>query len=168
MNYPPGREPMATFMQHQKIWLTVGGAIKTWEIIAEDDKLTWSDAPAIGTFIGGTALLWAADFFEWRNFSKKPLFALEAAIVVGGIASYAIGGKEGLFMYKDFITDPVDIVRDPKKRDAFIQASEITLGLLNPLGWLAGQAGEYVGEKIGEYKDDIFKNRFLTGPDLPF
>lgn len=155
---------MATFMQHQKIWLTVGGTIKTWEIIAEDDKLTWSDAPAIGTFIGGTTLLWATDFLEWRNFSKKPLFILEAAIVVGGVASYAIGGKEGLFMYKDFITDPVDVVRDPEKMDALMKAHRVIMAVLTLGGSEVGKAGM---EILEEYKHEIFRDRF-PGPALPF
>jgi hypothetical protein len=154
-----------SFQKHQKIWLTVGGAIATWEIISADDKLTWSDAPAIGTFVGGTAFLWATDFLEWKNFSKKPLYILEAAIVTGGIASYAIGGKEGLFTYKDFITDPIDIVRDPEKTSALMSANRVVQGIITLGG---SELVRFGVETISDFKDDIFKNRFSTGPALPF
>jgi len=154
-----------SYQKHQKIWVTVGGAIATWEIISDDDKLTWSDAPAIGTFIGGAAFLWATDFLEWKNFSKKPLYILEAAIVAGGIASYAIGGKEGLFTYKDFITDPIDIIRDPEKTSALLSAHRVLQAITTLGGSELARAGIKV---ISGYKDELFKNRYLTGPYLPF
>jgi len=154
-----------SFQKHQKIWLTVGGAVATWEIISADDELTWSDAPAIGTFIGGTAFLWATDFLEWKNFSKKPLYILEAAIVAGGIASYAIGGKEGLFTYKDFITDPVDILRDPEKTSAMLSANRVLQAVITLGGSELARAGV---EIISGYKDELFRNHWMTGPALPF
>jgi len=95
-----------TFAQHFKAGATLVHAIYTIDKIYEDDKLDWDDAPAIGRFIGGELLMWGGDILEWRNVGKKPLYIIEAAILAGGVASYAIAGRSGLVSYTEFVTEP--------------------------------------------------------------
>jgi len=141
-----------------------------WQRLAwrDDRKLTAEDIDETLLALGLLGLIWAPQIIVGVSVSTTPLLVIEAAIVTGAIASYAIGGVEGVETYVDFITDPVDIVKDPEKLDAFLQASEITLGIVNPVAWVGGQIGQYAGKKIAEYKKEIFRNRFLTGPYLPF
>lgn len=145
-------------------------ALGAWSTVAlgDDDELTWRDTPEtliLGMQLG---LIWSPQIALAIGMSTTPLNVLEVVVLAGLGASVAIGGVEGGEMYIDYITHPKEIFTDPEKTDAFIQASEITLGLVNPLGWLAGQVGQYIGEEISSYKEEIFKNRFLNWPSLPF
>jgi len=95
------------FSQHFKAVGTLVHGIYTIDKIYEDDKLDWDDTPAIMSFIGGQILIWGGDFLDWRKIHKKPLYVIEAAVLAGGIASYAIGGREGLVAYTDILTGKV-------------------------------------------------------------
>jgi len=92
------------FSHHFKAGTTLVHAIYTIDRIYEDDKLDWDDTPAIMSFIAGEALMWGSDFLDWKQVSKKPLYAIEAALLLGGVVSYAIGGREGLVTYTNIIT----------------------------------------------------------------
>ncbi len=95
------------YTQHFKAFATLTHVIYTVDKIYEDDKLDWDDTPTIMAFIGGEIVIWGADFLDWRKVSKKPLYVIEAAILAGGVASFAIGGREGLVGYTDILTGKV-------------------------------------------------------------
>jgi len=95
------------FTQHFKAAGTLVHLIYTIDKILEDDKLDWDDTPTIMVFIGGEVVMWGGDFLDWRQVSKKPLYVIEAAILLGGVASLAIGGREGLVAYTDIWTGKV-------------------------------------------------------------
>jgi len=100
--------------------------------------------------------------------SPTPLVVVEVAAVSGLVASIAIGGVEGGEKYIDYI-NPLNYpehVKDPEKIEALVQASDITLSVVNPLHIPAKMLGEFIVENIpwGE----VFKNRWVTGPLLPF
>jgi len=122
------------FSQHFKAVGTLVHGIYTIDKIYEDDKLDWDDAPTIATFIGGQILVWGGDFLDWRKIHKKPLYIIEAAVLAGGVASYAIGGREGLVAYTDILTGKIgpkdwyDVVAPEVKREAE-EAVTLTLGL---------------------------------------
>jgi len=96
-----------TITQHFKALGTLVHAVYAIDKIYEDGKLDWDDTPTIMTFIGGQALVWGGDLLDWRKVGKKPLYIIEAAILVGGVVSYAIGGREGLVTYTDVLTGKV-------------------------------------------------------------
>lgn len=75
----------------------------------DDRKITWEDAPelALGTLSLG--VLWAPEILTIASVSTTPIVVIEAAVVVGAISSYAIGGVEGVENYIDFITEPTKI-----------------------------------------------------------
>jgi len=98
---------MPTWGQHAKGFATLAFMVETHKQIYADDKLTWSDAPHVIKFGGAMTVLWGSEFLEWKSVSKKPLYILEAIVVAGGVASYAIAGEEGLYDYTDFITGDV-------------------------------------------------------------
>lgn len=89
-----------------------------------------------------------------------PLAVVEGAALAGLGISYAIGGAEGAADYIDYISNPEEIPFDRAKREAFMQASEIMVATTNPVAWVAGQGAQMIGELIGEYKSEIFKNRW--------
>lgn len=95
------------YTQHFKGIGTLVHVVYTIDRIYEDDKLDWDDTPTIMAFIGGEALIWGGDFLDWKNVGKKPLYIIEGAILLGGIASYAIGGREGLVTYTDILTGKI-------------------------------------------------------------
>ena len=73
------------------------------EAIRDDDELTWEDLDE--TIILGLSLA-----FIWRGnviLATIPgLPIVEGVVVTGAVASYAIGGTEGVGNYFDFITEP--------------------------------------------------------------
>jgi len=113
------------FSQHLKAGATLVHAIYTIDKIYEDDKLDWDDTPIIMTFIAGEAMMWGGDFLDWRKAGKKPLYAIEGALLLGGVASYAIGGREGLVTYTDIVTGKIgpgqwyDVVAPEVKKKFF-------------------------------------------------
>jgi len=91
---------------------------------------------------------------------STPLAVVEGAFIAGGVASFAIGGLEGLETYVDFFD--TDIVTDSGKSAAVVQAADIALSVVNPLHIPTKWAAENL--PWGQ----IFRNRFVTGPYLPF
>lgn len=133
--------------------------------LADDDKLTWKDTPEtliLGMQLG---LIWSPQIAVAVGMSATPLNIVEGAALTGLVASYAIGGMEGAETYVDYITDPVDMVQDPGKIDALMQANRITQGIITLGGSELARAGVDV---VSDWKDELFKNRYLTGPYLPF
>ena len=152
---------------HQKGITTIGMLWSMYQLAWRDDeKITWEDFPELAVGTGGIFLLWAPEVLTIAAVSTTPLVILEAAVVTGAVASFAIGGEEGLNTYVDYITDPVDMVQDPGKRETLIQASDIVLSVVNPLHIPQKMLAEWIVEDLpwGE----LFKNRWLTGPVLPF
>lgn len=87
--------------------ITLLHAVDTIRRIREDDKLDWDDVPKIMSFFAGEAMLWGPDFLDWKKAPMKPLYIIDAMIIGGGIASYVIGGEEGVYNYVDLITGEV-------------------------------------------------------------
>jgi len=142
----------------------------TWYALAkmDDDKLTWKDAPETVGFAAGLTWIWWDTALAITAVSSSPLVVVEVAAVTGLVASIAIGGVEGGEKYIDYI-NPLNYpehVKDPEKIEALIQASDITLSVVNPLHIPTKMLGEFIVENIpwGE----VFKNRWVTGPSLPF
>jgi len=143
-------------------------SLAAWSSVAlyDDDKLTWRDTPEtliLGMQLG---LIWSPQIALAIGMSATPLNIVEGAVLTGAIASYAIGGIEGVETYVDYISSPQEILSDPKKRDAFLKASEFTLSLANPLHIPQKMLAEWIVEDLpwGE----VFRNRWVTGPVLPF
>jgi len=126
------------------------------------------------------ALVWGMYQLAWRDdekitiedipelpISTTPLVVLEAAIVVGAVASVAIAGEEGLETYVDYInpTNWKENVQDPKKVESLVQANRIVQAAMTLGGSEITRAG---AELLMTYKDEIFRNRWVTGPYLPF
>lgn len=131
----------------------------------DDRKITIDDFPELAMGTGGLFLLWAPEILTIAGVSTTPVVVLEVAVVAGAVASYAIGGEEGLDTYVDYITDPVDIFQDPEKTESLLQAHRITQGIITLGGSEVARAG---AQFVLKYSDEIFKNRWLTGPYLSF
>lgn len=151
------------FSQHFKALGTLVHGIYTIDKIYEDDKLDWDDTPAIMSFIAGQTLIWGGDFLDWRKVHKKPLYIIEAAVLAGGIASYAIGGREGLVSYTDILTGKVtpkdwyDVVAPEigKKSDEF---------QIRAVGWVDRRLMDVQHYVEREYQEK--KSQLETGWDL--
>jgi len=115
---------------------------------------------------GMLGLIWSPQIALAIGISATPLNVVEGAALAGLAVSFAIGGVEGAETYVDYITDPVDMVQDPGKQETLIQASDITLSIINPLHIPNKMLAEWIVNDLpwGE----VFKNRWLTGPVLPF
>jgi len=142
----------------------------TWYTLAkmDDDKLTWRDAPETLALAAGFTWIWWDTALAITAVSSTPLVVVEAAVVTGLVASVAIGGLEGGEKYIDYI-NPLNYpehVKDPEKIEALVQASDITMSLINPLYIPQKMLAEWIVEDLpwGE----VFKNRWVTGPSLPF
>ena len=131
----------------------------------DDEKITWEDFPEIAMGSGGLFLLWAPEALTIAAVSTTPLVVLEAAVVIGAVASVAIAGEEGLNTYVDYITDPVDMIQDPEKAESLLLAHRIIQAGVTMGGSELARGGANL---IMDFKDEIFKNRYLTGPYLPF
>jgi len=140
------------FTTHFKAIGTLVGAIYTIDKIYEDDKLGWDDTPAIMTFIGGTAIVWAGDFLDWKKIHKKPLYIIEVAILAGGVVSYMIGGREGLVAYTDILTGKIgptewyEVVAPEVKREVK-ETYHTTVGFA---GMLIRMVGTEVQRKVDQ------------------
>jgi len=139
-----------------------------------DDEEGWEDnlkdTGAILQFAGTLYVLWIPPVVQGAIAARVgillaplavPAAIVTSAIVVGGIVSYFVDPEEGLQNYKDFLTEP-DILTDPRKREALGQAADIVLSLVNPLHIPTKWAAENLPW------NQIFRNRWVTGPYLPF
>jgi len=151
---------------HQKGITTIGMLWSMYQLAWRDDeKITLEDFPVLAMGTGGIFLLWAPEVLTIAAVSTTPLVILEAAVVTGAVASFAIGGEEGLNTYVDYITDPVDMFQDPGKAEALMQAHRIAMAGLTLGGSELTRAGV---EVLWEFREELFKNRWMTGPYLPF
>jgi len=136
---------------------------------ADDNEFTIEDIDETVYAAGMLGLIWSPQIaLAIPTFAAvaTPLTIVEGAALAGLAASFAIGGVEGAETYVDYITDPVDMFQDPGKQEALIQASDITLSLVNPLRIPQKKLAEWIVEDLPWR--EVFKNRWMTGPALPF
>jgi hypothetical protein len=131
-----------------------------YELAWRDDReITWDDWPEL---VGGTVamgVLWAPEILTIAGASTTPLVVVEVAVVVGAIASYGIGGVEGVENYIDFITEPSKIpervvftaetIYEHKIEEPLVASAEAYVG------WVDRRATEYVGwvdRRIDDFK----------------
>lgn len=142
-------------------------ALGAWTSVAygDDDELTWKDTPEtliLGMQLG---LIWSPQIALAIGMSATPLNIVEGAALTGLGLSYAIGGRQGAETYVDYITDPVDIIKNPEKAESLMQAHRVMMAGVT----LGGSEIARVGvDIITTHSQEIFKDRFLTGPYLPF
>jgi len=105
-------------------------------------------------------LIWSPQIALAIGMSSTPLNIVEGAVIAGAVASFAIGGVEGVETYVDFFD--YDILTDPEKSEAVEQAADIALSVVNPLHIPTKWAVENLPWS------EIFRNRWVTGPYLPF
>jgi len=131
----------------------------------DDDQFTFEDVDETlfaGVWLG---LIWSPQIALAIGVSTTPLNIVEGAALAGLGVSFAIGGVEGAETYVDYITDPVDIIKNPEKAESLMQAHRIMQAGLTLGGSEVVRAGI---EFLGEFGEELFKNRYLTGPYLPF
>lgn len=132
----------------------------------DDNEFTFEDLDETFYAAGMLGLIWSPQIAIVAGISVTPLNIVEAAALTGLVASYAIGGMEGAETYVDYITDPIDIVKNPEKLETLVQASDIALSVVNPLHIPQKKVSEWLVENVPW--EAVFKNRFVTGPYLPF
>jgi len=132
----------------------------------DDDEFTFEDIDETMYAAGMLGLIWSPQIALAIGISATPLNVIEGAALAGLAVSFVIGGVEGAETYVDYITDPVDMVQDAAKQETLIQASDIVLSVVNPLHIPQKMLAEWIVEDLpwGE----VFKNRWVTGPVLPF
>jgi len=132
----------------------------------DDDEFTFEDIDETMYAAGMLGLIWSPQIALAIGISATPLNVIEGAALAGLAVSFVIGGVEGAETYVDYISDPVDMVQDPAKQETLIQASDIVLSVVNPLHIPQKMLAEWIIEDLpwGE----VFKNRWLTGPVLPW
>jgi len=148
--------------------LTSYSALGAWYGIAilDDNEFNWKDAPEtlmLGVQLG---LIWSPQIamaIPAAAALTGPLAVVEVAALTGLAASYAIGGAEGAETYVDYITDPVDIIKNPAKAESLMLANRFMQAGLTLGGSEVARAGI---EVIGSYSEELFKNRWLN--PLPF
>jgi len=131
----------------------------------DDDQFTFEDVDETlfaGVWLG---LIWSPQIALAIGVSTTPLNIVEGAALAGLGVSFAIGGVEGAETYVDYITDPVDIIKNPEKAESLMQAHRILQAGVTLGGSEVVRAGI---EFLGEFSEELFKNRYLTGPYLPF
>jgi len=133
--------------------------------IHEDGEFTFKDFPETAVLGMQLGLIWSPQIALGLGMSATPLNIVEGAALAGLGISYAIGGREGAETYIDYITDPGDIVKNPQKAEALMQANRIVMAGVTLGGSELARAGVNV---LKDFKNEIFKNRFVTGPYLPF
>jgi len=156
-------------MQFGTRWQRVTSMAIIWEwkdkvYHDEDKKFTTEDLDETAYAVAYLGLIWSPQIALAIGWSATPLNILEGAIVAGGVASFGIGGLEGVETYVDYINPArwKENLQDPEKVEAFVQASDILLSITNPLHIPTKWAAENLPW------NEIFRNRWLTGPALPF
>lgn len=148
-----------------------------WEL-TDDDQTSAGEAlenlGAIAQFSGTVYVLWVPPVFKASIAARVGVFlapvavpaaVVTSAVIVGGVVSYAIDPEEGLKNYKEFITKPQKILSDPEKTESLMQAHRIMQAGITLGGSELARAGI---EVLGNFSEELFKNRYLTGPYLPF
>lgn len=161
---------MPTYAQHFKAGATLVHALYTIDEVYADDKVDWDDAGTIASFIAWEAVLWGTDLLEWRNIHKKPLYIIEAAIIAGGVVSYAIAGREGLMNYADLMTGKVSPgeyyeVVAPQVTEKFRELDQVTdEWSVAAGGWIDDRLMDVQHYLEAEYQEK--KSQVKTGWDL--
>lgn len=132
----------------------------------DDEQFTFEDVDETLYAAAFLGLIWSPQIALGIGLSVTPLNIVEAAALAGLGVSFAIGGPQGAADYIDYISNPQEIPFNQEKRSAFLQASDVTLSLVNPLHIPQKKLAKWIVEDLpwGE----VFKNRWLTGPALPF
>jgi len=132
----------------------------------DDDEFTVEDIDETLYAAAMLGLIWSPQIALAVGISSTPLNIVEGVVLAGLGVSFAIGGVEGAETYVDYITDPVDMFENEEKRAALVQATDIVLSVTNPLRIPIKIATKYAVENLPWH--EIFKNRWVTGPSLPF
>ena len=152
-----------TRWQRVQTYAAVGGWASL--AIADDDEITWRDTPEtliLGIHLG---LIWSPQIALAIGMSATPLNIVEGAALAGLGVSFAIGGVSGAETYVDYITHPADILKNPEKAESLIQANRVVMAGLTLGGSEVVTAGV---DLLKSYSGEFLKNRWLTGPYLPF
>jgi len=141
--------------------------IGAWQEAAlrDDEEFTLEDIPETAYAAGMLGLIWSPQIALAIGMSGTPLNIVEGAALAGLGVSYVIGGAEGAGQYIEYITNPEDIFKSPEKTDALMLSHRIVQGVLTfGMSELARGGVDF----ISEYREEIFKNRWLSLPALPF
>jgi hypothetical protein len=131
--------------------------------IMDDDELTWKDAPETIAFGAGLAWVWWDLAAASMALSTTPLVVVEVAVVAGAAASFAIDGVEGVETYVDYInpTNWKKNMKDPEKVEALLKANRVLTAVVTLGG---SELARYGLENLKPWREELFKNRYLTGP----
>jgi len=143
-------------------WYRSIAVVYAWEqaAYADDRKFTVEDIDETLWAIAGLGLIWKGDIILA---SIPYLNVIEAAVVVGGVASYAIGGVEGVEDYIDFITEPTKL----PGRVAFTAETIYKEKILPEYTKKKGEVNVFL--KVLEQLTRPYRiNHWKTGPYLPF
>jgi len=139
---------------------------KAW---ADDRKFTVEDIDETLWAIAGLALVWKGNVILG---AVPGIAVVEAAVVTGAVASFAIGGVEGVEDYVDFITTPSKIPERIAFTAETIYEHKIKEPLVAAAVWYVGKVDEgidYANDTYDSATNWIVRNNpFLTGPYLPF
>lgn len=144
------------------------GIVGAWTNAAylDDNEFTVEDIDETlfaATMLG---LIWSPQIAVAVGVSTTPLNVVEGAALAGLAVSFAIGGVEGAETYVDYITDPVDMFNNEAKLESLVLAADIVTSVVNPLHIPQKMATKWAMEELPW--NVIFKNRWMTGPALPF
>jgi len=161
----------------QKIAITNASfLIMSAELIDEEEGWVdnWADTMAILQFAGTVYVLWIPPVVQAGIAARVgvllaplalPAAVITSTIIVGGVVSYLVDPEEGLKNYKDFLTEPTKIPERLKFTADTIYEQKIEPKVNLSLG-LASMLWKMAEREIEQ--NPFFKNRFLTGPNLPF
>jgi len=147
-------------------WYRSLAVVYTWKKYAWDDdhKFTIEDVDETLMAAVSLAFIWKGNII----LASIPGIAIaEAIVVTGAVASFAIGGVEGVDDYIGFIMEPAKI----PERIVFTAETIYEHKIEEPL---VKAAKRYVGwvdrrmEDISTITEQLFKFRWMTGPSLPF
>jgi len=131
----------------------------------DDDEFTFEDVDETVKAALWLGLIWSPQIALGIGMSATPLNIIEGAALVGLGASFAIGGTQGAVDYIDYVSNPHKIHKDPEKVEALMQAHRIVQGIITLGG---SEVAKTTLDVIWDYREELFKNRWLTGPSLPF
>jgi len=111
---------------------------KAW---ADDRKFTVEDIDETLWAVAGLALIWKGDII----LSAVPgINVVEGIVVAGAVASFAIGGIEGVEDYIDFITEPTKIPERIAWSAEVIYEEKIKEPLISAATWYVNAVDEAI------------------------
>jgi len=161
-------------MKYGSRWqrLTSYSVVGAWlnAAYADDNEFTIEDIDETVYAAGMLGLIWSPQIalaIPAVATAATPLAIVEGAALAGLAASFAIGGVEGAETYIDYVEPGnwPELITDPGKQESLMQAHRIMQGVVTLGGSEFARAGVDI---LSDYKDEIFKNRWMTGPYLPF